>query len=405
MSRADLLARAAELRSSRTPFVMATVVRALRPTSATPGDQAIVLPDGVVEGFVGGACALPVVRLHALRLLASGQATLLRIVPGSEPRGTEGAGPPGGGGGWPAAPGGPGDPGGPGEGIITAVNPCLSGGTLDLFLEVVRPPVLVHVFGDTPVAHALADLGRAMGWDIRRYDDPGVPVRPDTSAVVVASQGGDEHRALTSALDAGVPYVGLVASRRRGAAVVSCLEPGEEPGGARLGRLHTPAGLDIGARAPGEVAVSILAEIISTGAARRTVPPPARGPVAGTPGAVPQQAEPGETGDAAWPGGTGAWPAGPAAEGAEGEGGGMARQEPVQHGAGAVAWKAAPAEPAAPGLPGEATDPVCGMTVAAAPGSPLLTHGGEAFYFCSPGCRDAFAADPAAYTGKYTGPI
>jgi len=111
------------------------------------------------------------------------------------------------------------------------------------------------------------------------------------------------------------------------------------------------------------------------------------------PGAVPQQAEPGEMGGTAWPGG----PA--AAEGADGGGGGTAWQEPVQHGADAAAWEAAPAEPAAPGMPGEATDPVCGMTVAAAPGSPRLTHGGAAFYFCSPGCRDAFAADPAAYTG------
>jgi xanthine dehydrogenase accessory factor len=134
----------------------------------------------------------------------------------------------------------------------------LSGGALDIFLEVMRPPALVHVYGDTPVARALAAVGGAAGADIQTTADAGAAIPPDATAVVVASQGGDEHRVLTMALRAGVPYIGLVASRRRGAAVLDGLGLDAE----QRARVHTPAGLDIGAQSPGEVAVSIMAEII-----------------------------------------------------------------------------------------------------------------------------------------------
>src|SRR5690348_374733 len=110
MTSSDLLERAQRLRSARTPFVLATVVRAQRPTSAKAGDSALVLADGTVDGFVGGACAESTVRLEGLRLLATGESTLLRITP-------TGAGP---------------DP--DDEGLVTVANPCLSGGTLEIFL-------------------------------------------------------------------------------------------------------------------------------------------------------------------------------------------------------------------------------------------------------------------------------
>ena len=316
MIRADLLQRASELRARRTPFVVATVVRVQRPASAKPGDSALLLPDGTVEGFVGGACTETTVRAQGLRQLAAGQPALLRITP--------------------AAADGPGGPDGPGaaagaEGIVTVPNPCLSGGTLDIFLEVVRPPMLVHVFGDTPVARALAAVGREAGWDTRLATDPAAGVPPDAAAVVVASHGGDEVPVLAAALRAGAGYVGLVASRRRGASVAAALELDDE----QARRFHTPAGLDIGARTPGEIAVSIAAEIVSV---TSPAPPPA--------------AEPG-------PGG-----------------------------------------PGGPGAAAERTDPVCGMTVAVAEATPRLRHGGTTVYFCSPACRDSFAADPERYTRK-----
>src|SRR4051794_24801296 len=166
----NLLFRADQLREGRTPFVLATVVRAERPTSAKAGDRALVLPDGTLEGFVGGSCAESTVRLQGLRLLETGDSTLLRITPTESPDAeTETAA----------------------EGVITVGNPCLSGGTLDIFMEAVLPPVLVHVFGDAPIARALTRVGAALGYDIRAATDPAAPIAPDTTAVVVASHGRD----------------------------------------------------------------------------------------------------------------------------------------------------------------------------------------------------------------------
>src|SRR3954447_10198018 len=97
----NLLSRADQLREGRTPFVLATVVRAERPTSAKPGDRALVLPDGTVEGFVGGDCAESTVRAQGLRLLATGESTLLRITPNEGAETVT-------------------------EGLVTVGNPCLS---------------------------------------------------------------------------------------------------------------------------------------------------------------------------------------------------------------------------------------------------------------------------------------
>jgi xanthine dehydrogenase accessory factor len=241
----DLLTRADGLRAQRIPFVLATVVRAERPTSAQPGDRAIVFGDGSVEGFVGGACAASTLRTQSAALLAGAAepSVLLRITPG------------------PAA-AGPAPPG-----TVTVDNPCLSGGTLEIFLEAVMPATLVHVFGDTPIARGLVTVGAAAGYDVAAVTDPAATIPAGTAAVVVASHGHDELPVLRAALAAEVPYVALVASPKRGAAVLAEL-------GERSGRVKTPAGLDIGARTPGEVAVSILAELVS----RHPAVPPAPAP-------------------------------------------------------------------------------------------------------------------------------
>jgi xanthine dehydrogenase accessory factor len=291
----DLLSRTETLRSDRTPYVLATVVRAERPTSAKAGDRALVLPDGTLEGFVGGTCAESTVRLQGLRLLETGASTLLRITPTEVAERSS-------------------------EGVVTVGNPCLSGGTLDIFLEAVLPPVLVHVFGDAPIGRALARVGASLGYEMQTVTDPASPIAPDTTAVVVASHGRDEEAVLSAALRAGVPYVGLIASRRRGAAVIAELDMPEAD------RVHTPAGLDIGARTAPEVALSVLAEILAE------------------------------------------------------------RPQPS-------ARPSAPTESESR----EATDPVCGMRVAITDASPRLEHDGQTHYFCGPGCRTAFAANPDAY--------
>jgi xanthine dehydrogenase accessory factor len=229
MIKGELVTQMERLRASRAPFVIATVVRAAKPTSVRPGDSALVLADGTIEGFVGGVCAQSSVRLHAARALETGDAILLRLVPGVAPSDA------------PATP----------DGVVVAHNPCLSGGSLEIFLEPQLVAPRMVIVGDTPIARALAQLAAAAGYDVASEGD-------DAAAVVVASHGEGEEDVLVAALQAGVPYVGLVASPRRGRAVRDALdvpEPLRE-------RIHTPAGLDIGARTPTEIAVSILAQII-----------------------------------------------------------------------------------------------------------------------------------------------
>ena len=233
---ASLSRRADDLRAARTPFVVATVVRAQRPTSVRTGDAAIVLGDGTIEGFVGGSCAEQSVRLHALRALETGEALLLRILPGDDDA--------------PAA-----------EGAVTVQNPCLSGGSLEIFLEPMLASPRVLVVGETPIASAVARLGAEL--DLEVASVPGADVDPaaDDLALVVAAHGRDELRALRRALEAGLPYVGLVASRRRGQGVIAELRS-DGVAAELLEKIDTPAGLDIGARTPEEIAVSILGRII-----------------------------------------------------------------------------------------------------------------------------------------------
>lgn len=294
--------RAAGLRAERVPFVHATVVLAERPTSAKPGDSAVVFADGTIEGFVGGTCAESTVRAQSLALLDSGDPLLLRITPSPEEE-TE-----------------------PRPDRLTVHNPCLSGGTLEIFLEPVVPAPLLLVHGDSPTATALVGLGQRLGYQVH----PGVGADlTSAAAVVCASHGRDEEEVLTAALTAGVPYVALVASPKRGESVVASLEVDE----AARARVHTPAGLDIGARTPEEIALSILAEMVAE--RRRT---------SGRP---------------------------------------VEEHRHEEHGA------------AAP--PGTAVDPVCGMTVATVETSLHLDHEGVRYWFCGSGCLRAFAADPAGY--------
>jgi xanthine dehydrogenase accessory factor len=315
-SASDVRARAEELDARREPYVLATVVRAERPTSAKPGATAVVQLDGTIVGFVGGECAEASVQAQALAVLATREAVLLRITPEA---GDGAVGP------------------SAGPGAVVVHNPCLSGGTLEIFLEPFVPATLVVVHGDAPIARAIAGLAERLGYAVDTAvvgDDDGAggphgvaKIPPDADAVVVASHGHDEGAVLRAALDDGVPYIGLVASHRRGTGVLDALDLTPE----ERARVRTPAGLDIGARTPEEVALSILAEIVSVR---------------------------------------------PRHEGSSSD--------------------SAPAPSAAP----VAVDPVCGMTVAAIESNRHLEHEGVTYWFCGPGCADAFAADPDAYVHR-----
>jgi xanthine dehydrogenase accessory factor len=251
--------RARELVARRSPFVVATVVRVQRPASVAPASVGLVQADGTIEGFIGGVCAQHSVRLYSLTVLESGEPLLLRILPGDgapgeDPDATEELSRE--------------------EGAVTVRNPCLSGGAIEIFLEPVLPAPRVLVAGDSPIVASLRSLGPELGLDIVASQDiaDGVlaPGAGDL-ALVVAAHGQDEIATLRAGLEAGLPYVGLVASPRRGAAVMDELRA-DGIAEKRLAALETPAGIDIGARTPAEIAVSIIARIIAVRRSRSAAP-------------------------------------------------------------------------------------------------------------------------------------
>jgi xanthine dehydrogenase accessory factor len=238
MLSSELATAVQRLIAERRPFVLATVVRARRPTSVRPGNAAVVLPDGSIEGFVGGVCAASSVRLHSLRALETGDPLLLRLVPGD----TDGD-----------------DPADTIDGAVVERNPCLSGGSMEIFLEPHLPAPRLLIIGDSPIAQALERVGAAASYDCHRTSGGDPDVVDGAAAVVVASHGSGEEAVLAAALTTGVPYVALVASAKRAAAVRAELAIPEQ----LCAQLHAPAGMRIGAQSPDEIAISILAELVA----------------------------------------------------------------------------------------------------------------------------------------------
>jgi len=321
MMSAAVSRRAQELASRRVPFVTATVVRAQHPTSALAGNVALVLGDGTVEGFVGGVCAEQSVRAHSLQAIQAEEAVLLRILPDAAEGEAGGAAD----GVWSE------------EGAVTVQNPCLSGGAIEVFLEPVLPGPRVMVVGETPIAGAVVGLGTELGLDVATVDVATFNPGPGDLALVVASHGRDELHTLQRALEAGVPYIGLVASRKRGAGVIAELRADGVPDDL-VELIDVPAGIDISAQTPAEIALSILARIV---AVRR-----------------------GEHENG---------PSHPAAQG----------------GRDGFSTTASSSDSDAPTL---AVDPICGMTVAAVPVTLSVEHDGATVYFCGEGCKAAFEA-------------
>ncbi len=319
MMPAALSRRAEALAAERAAFVTATVVRAQRPTSVTAGSVALVLGDGTIEGFVGGTCAEQSVRAYSMQAMRSGEPVLLRILPDAV-EGGEAAGE---------------------DGATTVQNPCLSGGAIEVFLEPVLPAPRVLVAGDTPIAGAVRRLGAELGLDVVRIEDSDLEPSSDDLALVVAAHGRDELHTLRRGLESALPYVGLVASPKRGAGVLAELRADGVPE-SLLERIDVPAGLDLGARTPAEIALSILAKIV---AVRRghavTGPAGAHAPAPSAPRGGPAPA---------------------------------------------------PAEAPAPAPAVIAVDPICGMTVAAVANTPSMLHDGETVYFCCEGCQSKFRA-------------
>ena len=248
------LAEAVALAGTRTPFVLATVVWRRAPSSGQVGAKALILADGTVHGWMGGACAEPTVVREARTALQDGRPRLLFLgQPDELDQRAE-------------------------AGMLTVPMACESEGAIEVYLEPYLPAPQVVVMGRSPAVATLAALVPPMGWDVVVLDDgqvdlAGLAIGP-SSAIVVATQGHYDDLALEAALGTEAGYVGLVASAKRAATVLELLRD-RGLGDDQLARVVAPAGLDLGAVSNAEIAVAILAELVSRRAAGQLVDAPA----------------------------------------------------------------------------------------------------------------------------------
>lgn len=341
----DLLKIASELAGREEPFVLAVVVRRQPASSAQAGDMALITAAGVFHGWLGGSCTQPTVVREARRALADGRPRLLALSPDPEAERR--------------------------PGVAVFPMTCHSGGSVEIYLDPILPAARLLVFGVSPIARALVRLGKAMGYSVWAVDEAAEPALfPEADRVftepaapelatelaggaghapgptrgarfaVVATMGEHDEQAIRAALALRPAYLGVVASARRFAQVRQSLLA-QGIAAAALDSIRSPAGVAIGAQAPEEIAVSVLAEIVAR----------CRAEVAAV-GADPL---------------------------IEAEEGG-----------------AAPGAPAAPGA-GRAIDPICGMTVEVAGARHTAEAGGRTWYFCGAGCRERFLAAPERF--------
>lgn len=241
----DVMERAASLARSGESFAMATVVWRQAPSSGQHGSRAIVMPDGTLHGWIGGACAEPVLIREAKRVLAEGEPSLVWL--GQESDFAESHVP---------------------EGVLTIPISCQSDGALQIFIEPVMATPHVLIVGRSPMAATLLDLVRGVGWRGELVDGPEFDAQmvTPTSVVIVATQGHGDEEALETALAVDPAFIGLVASRKRGDVVKGFLADRGFPA-ARLDRVKVPIGMDLGHTTHREIAVSILAELVALRAA------------------------------------------------------------------------------------------------------------------------------------------
>ena len=248
-----LFRMAEQLAAQRIPYALAVVVRHEAPISGKAGDKAIILADGSLAGWIGGGCTKPLIIEEARKALQDGQHRLVRITPGAEAKAA---------------------------GIITHTMTCHSGGALDIYIEPVMPKLQLIILGRTELARALCRLASTINYQVAvlapgalAEDFEGaVQIETDfdlsrvnlagPTFVVVATQGDHDVEALRAVLVQDVTYAAFVASRRKARAVLNTLAESGIPSDD-LATIQTPAGLDIGARLPEEIALSILAQIVA----------------------------------------------------------------------------------------------------------------------------------------------
>jgi xanthine dehydrogenase accessory factor len=262
-----ILEEMGELARRGEAFALATVVWRQSPSSSQPGSRAIITAEGELHGWIGGACAEPVVIREAQQVMADGTARLLLL---GTPEQFGAAVP---------------------DGMRVIPIACQSEGALEVYIEPVLPVPHLVIVGDSPMARTLASLAGALGWraDLIRGPDFTAGSAGERSMIVVATQGHDDEDVLERAVAARPAYLGLVGSRRRGATVLGYLADRGVPRD-QLDRVRVPAGLDLGHTTHQEIAVAILAELVqlrasgalagtgapATGSARQAGPEGAR---------------------------------------------------------------------------------------------------------------------------------
>lgn len=322
-----VLEKAAALKAQGRPFALATVVRCESPVSAKPGAKAIVEPSGAIDGWIGGGCAQPVVIKMARRSIEEQTPFLIRVSPTAD---TDLE-----------------------QGIVGFGMTCHSGGTLEIFIEPVLPRPGLLIVGISPAARTLGALAARVGFAVvGAAAGAQADFFPDAEQVidgfdlqalkrpvqfaVVATQGKGDEEGLEAALRSGAPYIALVASDRKAGKLRSYLkERGHDAG--KVAAIVAPAGVEIGALSPEEVALSVLAGVVKE---RRENTPAAAA--------------------------------------------GSARADP---------------QPSA-GAGGAALDPVCGMSVDTDASPHRASHGGRTYYFCCAHCLHSFEKEPGRYLGS-----
>jgi xanthine dehydrogenase accessory factor len=311
-----LLDLAYQLTQAGKPFVMATVVWCERPTSAKPGAQAIIQENGQITGWIGGSCAQPVVLREAMRLLSEGgDSFLLRL-------------------------------GAPDVGIVrrgVRVFPmtCTSGGVLDIYMEPHLPPSQLLLVGNSPVITALQQLASVLDFAITHLDSAdlsGVQINERTY-ILIATHGQYDEDVLEQALRTAAAYVGMVGSRRRADDCRAYLRASGLTD-QQVAHLRAPAGLNIGAVTPEEIAASILAELVQV--KRRK---------------------------------------------AEGDEYSRTEEQGPQN--------------SSTSATNTAIDPVCGMIVETVTARHHSVYEGRDFYFCCPACKRLFEQNPQEYLAMH----
>jgi xanthine dehydrogenase accessory factor len=328
----QFLKKTTELLAQGESFVTATVVRCQPPTSGKPGDKAIIQGNEITWGWIGGGCAQPVVVKEALKALADGRPKLVRISPSASD---------------------------PEEGVVDYTMTCHSGGALDIYLEPVLPKPRILILGRSPVAQCLAQLANTVGYAVsvisseqategfsdvemiesQDFNLEGARVTPQTF-VVVSTQGIGDEEALEQALKTNAAYVAFVASKTKATKVMDYLHQ-QGISAEKTRHVRAPAGLNIGAKSPEEIAVSILAEIIQIRASAQM------------------------------------------------------RTNSAKAALQAKVVSSVSSE--LPVIQQEAKDPICGMMVNKSKAKHQAEYQGNVFYFCCAGCKQTFEKSPQQY--------